>query len=382
MRIFVLPVSGGAFPLQLAYISQLLISGGPPELVLGSSGGNIAGYIGLAAKWNPDQIGQVVKEANLNTSNFAQSWWPWGLNKIFPSWLIGYYQGSFYASGTGAAEVIQKMFTDETVVVTEMWTGTLNKDEGKGQMFCNLSESQSRIAKAGDPSVSLWTRDCNPLCYLNGDRKIIADVAIASASIPVVVPAKVIEGKSYVDGGTIFSSPLSALADYIYNLSKTDSIHLNYINSYDIQNAGSTKITNLWTAGRYTIGELMKNICIADRQIGIDLVRSGPEPVYYSFLEGTLENLKLVEELRPYSPRSLLEIFPSVGEERCLDLLNFTAEDIIKMFERAQSGYYLRFWWAIDLGKDGNEGKKGREIHQKFTSAQKLSPMRYNVWTL
>ena len=85
MRIYVCPVSGGAFPLQLGLLAECGLAGVRPDIVMGSSGGNVAAYIGLAADWQAATIPTIATQ--VNTTMFAQSWWPRYLN-FFPSlWL-------------------------------------------------------------------------------------------------------------------------------------------------------------------------------------------------------------------------------------------------------------------------------------------------------
>ena len=130
MKLLVLPVSGGAFPLQLALIAELsnpihhINKNIEPDLVMASSGGNVAAYISLAAQWDGNKISDIAK--NLHSSMFIQSWWPSYL-KFMPSWMIGYFKGSLYCNGSGATELFEKMFTPETIAKTEIWTGTLNR---------------------------------------------------------------------------------------------------------------------------------------------------------------------------------------------------------------------------------------------------------------
>ena len=57
-----------------------------------------------------------------------------------------------------------------------------------------------------------------PLTYLDGNIESISSVAVASAAIPVLVPEQKIFGARYVDGGTLFSSPLTALQDCLIDL--------------------------------------------------------------------------------------------------------------------------------------------------------------------
>ena len=65
MRIFVFPVSGGAFPVQLGLLSELTANRDiTPDLALGSSGGNVAAYICHACHWKGANMPGIVKLIN------------------------------------------------------------------------------------------------------------------------------------------------------------------------------------------------------------------------------------------------------------------------------------------------------------------------------
>ena len=52
MKIFILPVSGGGFATQLGILYYLLEAKRIiPDIVLGSSGGNVAAYISMLSNW-------------------------------------------------------------------------------------------------------------------------------------------------------------------------------------------------------------------------------------------------------------------------------------------------------------------------------------------
>ena len=127
MRLFILPVSGGAFPVQLGFIRELNKLGITPDISLGSSGGNVAAYIAAATGWNPENYVNIVKP--IHNGMFLASWWPYYLS-FLPSYIPGYFKGSIYANGTGADVYFKKMFQPETVIQTEIWSGTMNRDTG------------------------------------------------------------------------------------------------------------------------------------------------------------------------------------------------------------------------------------------------------------
>jgi len=387
----VFPVSGGAFPVQLGLLAELTANQNIiPDLALGSSGGNVAAYICHACNWKGSTMAEIVKP--INSGMFVTSWWPKGL-RFMPSWMIGYFKGSVYSSGTGATELFQKMFTKESICSTEIWTGTLNKVTGKGQFFCNRWEADSILKPSQDDTyASLFSRDCMPLTYMNADIELISKVTIASASIPVLVPEQIINNQVYVDGGTLFASPLTALQDSILeaidqqnkkklldplsnipttplysnvcdplsqcnhqaiNECNREIFHIDYFSSFDMQvNSTSAGGGTLYDNSTLAVGELIKSMCIQDRLAAIELLRTPGYATFYAEMDGTQENLKKVQSIRTMSPKTLLELYPS--KNNSINLLNFTGQDIVNLMSETQKSYKLRFWW---IAKDNDEFK-------------------------
>lgn len=397
MRIYVCPVSGGAFPLQLGLLAECGLAGLRPDIVMGSSGGNVAAYIGLASDWQAATIPTIATQ--VNTTMFAQSWWPRYLN-FFPSLWLGTYMGSVYASGTGAFDLFKNNFRPDNIMATEMWTGTMNRETGKGQLFCNLRQEDAKIRRkeCKDLSASFRIRDVMPLTYLDGNIESISSVAVASAAIPVLVPEQKIFGARYVDGGTLFSSPLTALQDCLMDLIYDDegssqsmvgegssqsmvreepswsssgqsnkqpaTLHINYFSSFDLQSTSPTSCKNLYDNGTTTIGEMVKSLCIQDRLVAIELLRDGKKQ-FPSFIacDGSVEVLKRIEEIRtsttdqgqPACLRSVLELYPAKDDS--MDLLTFTGADILRLINSARAGYKLRFWWIPGPNSSLTEAK-------------------------
>ena len=399
MRIYVCPVSGGAFPIQLGLLSECGLIGNRPDIVMGSSGGNVASYIGLAANWQADAIPSMALK--INSSMFVQSWWPTGL-RFLPSWWIGYWKGSVYASGTGSLDLFKTSFTDTSIINTEVWTGTMNRETGKGQLFCNRSEKDSQIKRKEDDLLSSFRmRDCMPLTYLDGNIGSIASITMASAAIPVLVPEQQVLGARYVDGGTLFSSPLTALQDRILDLafdeqpsgagsrfsrekidpeagveaqpsgagsqfsrekidpeagveaqpSGATGLHIDYFSSFDMQATSSSTCRSLYDNGAITIGEMVKSLCVQDRLVALELLRDGKgSSIHFASLEGSANNLRIIENVRKSlgpTARTVLELCPVKNDS--IDLLNFQATDITRLIEDARKNYQLRFWWCGSL---------------------------------
>lgn len=347
-----LPISGGAFPVQLGLLAELsAIRICPekgtvmckPDIVIGSSGGNIAAYLTMAAEWTPDKIKEIA--GKLRSSMFIANWWPRGLTWL-PSWMIGAFKGSVYANGTGATELFREYFPARASITdVELWVGTLNRDTGKGQIFCNRSKDQCRIrGHDQDLTASYWSHDIEKLTYLDGDIDIISQVALASASIPTLCPEKVINNQRYSDGGSQFASPLTPLQDTIRDFTEQEHVHIDYISSFDMQISSGVSRGNLYDNGTATIGELVKSLCIQDRLTAIELLRKYPTSrIRFAQYDGNARNLQFIEEIRKTSPLSVLELYPTRNE--AIELLTFQGSDIVNLMNRAREAYGLRFWY-------------------------------------
>lgn len=218
--VYVLPVSGGAIVshlalLQVIYDARINALNGvkkgyfsyAPNLVLGSSGGNISSFIGQASDWSSDGITRNVQV--INSKLFLKKWIPEELSLIpdIPFFLM---KGSLYNSGIGARQLFNELFTQTTIQRSEIWLGTYDIKHKKAQFFCNKSQADSYITEPFfNEEQSLYY--AMPLIFTEGNINKLADICIASATIPAVVPSQVIDGIPYADGGVMYASPLSVL---------------------------------------------------------------------------------------------------------------------------------------------------------------------------
>ena len=208
--VYCLPISGGAFVAQLGLLQEVFearktINGGfvsgkktyAPDLVFAASGGNVASYIALASNWSTEGIYRYARQ--LDPKCFTQKWVPNELS-VVPNIVIGLFKGSLYKKGYGAGCLFKRIFSEETVSDIEIWTGTYNNDLKHAQFFCNKKQTQSYINEAFF-NEEQYFYDSLPLKFMNGNIELIAEVAIASASIPLVVPHQKIDNTMYADGG-------------------------------------------------------------------------------------------------------------------------------------------------------------------------------------
>jgi len=217
---YALPVSGGLLVSQLAllqevYDARVAAMGGKmcgyysyaPNIVFGSSGGNVASFIGQASDWT--SAGIEKNSQHINSKLFLKKWVPTEVSFI-PDIPFIFTTGSLYNKGIGANDLFKELFTTESIQRTEMWLGTYDIVNKKAQFFCNTSQANSYISEPFfNEEQSLYY--AMPLKFTDGDLDMNADVCIASATIPGIVPSKEIDGVLYADGGVMYPSPLSVL---------------------------------------------------------------------------------------------------------------------------------------------------------------------------
>ena len=434
MRLFVLPVSGGAFPTQIALMAELTSLGVRPDLVMGSSGGNVAGYIGLAADWNPYAMERI--SALLNSGLFARSWWPWPLNGI-PSVLMGYFLGTVYRAGEGTLELFRSIFTPQTIGATEIWTGTLNRTTRRPQFFCNRKRGESCFdPKAFDPRLL----NCMPLTFLDQDIARISKVCLASASIPILVPEQIIDGDYHTDGGTAFASPLTALQSQVMTACHNQSLHIDYLSSYDLeshpeeihdigseQHEAERPYRNLYEHGSLTANEMVRSLCLLDRLTALEMLRQRPttdqpdttlddliaslsltslstvsetsgvsnvnrnrnqqDTVRQPFEairclelnDLTRAQLSEIERFRSCFRRSMLELFPITTKK--VDLVSFDKDDISTIISQTRRRYRCRLWVIDRIAEERSDRiTEERSIpNESEEKSDQVSPVTQSV---
>lgn len=225
--VYVLPISGGAIVnhlalLQEVYEARIKMNNGQktgyfsysPNLVLGSSGGNIAAFIGLLSDWESHSIDRNVDI--IDSSLFLKEWVPKEFSLI-PSIPFALINGTLYRQGIGANYYFNELFTTESIQRTEIWSGTYDSKHHKAQFFCNKSQSDSYISQPFfNEEQQLYA--AMPLKFVGGNIDKSADICVASGTIPTVVPSKVIDGIPYDDGGVMYPSPLSVFHKEIHRI--------------------------------------------------------------------------------------------------------------------------------------------------------------------
>lgn len=336
MYILVLPISGGGFVSQLAILQHLCEAHITPNLILSSSGGNVAAYVFAAANGKWAAIERIARE--LSQSLFSQPW-----NSVMSiSMLIGFFKGNVCDRGYGVNNLLSRYFTPSTITKYEIWTGTYNKDRQKARLFCNRSKETS-IMDISCIDHDL-TQSMEPI-FANGDIEMISRASIASASIPSVVPPQNIMGEDYQDGGVAGASPLTIMQEPIlkYARDNNSSLHLIYVNSIDLSSSDIRPIHNVVDTWKQTAKNLIRSQTVIDRFSGYELLRCHAGIMNKEEFVCSYDNIARVKEIQSRVRYSILEIYPTA---KCdVELVKFTGEDVIRAIHTAYQNCACRFWW-------------------------------------
>jgi len=339
MKLLVMPVSGGGFVVQLAALQLLSGINFVPDVTLGSSGGNVAAYVGAAANWRRAGIERIARE--LSNNLFVQSWNSFS----FMAFLLGYYKGELYNCGNGVEEFLQRHFADDTIGYYELWTGTYNQQRQRACLFSNRSRGETTL----DPTIiDIDMAQCLPPVYTDGNFSLIAKASSASASIPALVPAQVIFGENYVDGGVSSASPLTVMKEPIIHYMKNthQPLHLVYINSDNLSAPPDVTINTALDRTKQAIDALIRSHGVIDRQIGYDIIRChNPDgEIHKDEFPCTPDNLQRLSTIWDNLHCSMLEVYPQKGVE--VNITDFTGDDVLDKIAEARDICHCRLWWV------------------------------------
>lgn len=359
MYVLVLPVSGGGFPNQLAILQHLCESKFNPNLTLASSGGNVAAYVAAAADWKWPGIERVSRE--LTQDLFAK---PWN-NVPTLSLIMGYFEGNVCNKGTGVQNFLNKYFTHETIMKYEIWTGTYNKHRQKARLFCNR-DKESSIMDVSCIDHNL-TQSMEPL-FTNGNIDLIGKSGIASASIPAIVPAEIIENEAYIDGGIAGASPLIIMQEPIlkYIRDNKTALHIVYVNSIDLCSPHIKPCRNVLDTWRQATHDLVRSQTVNDRLAGFQLLRCQSGHMNQEEFICNYENIERVKIIQSKVKCSMLEIYPT--EHYSVDIRNFSGEDVINTIKKVYDKCKCRLWWIVP-----DEYTYNQDIHNIIIDCKKYS---------
>lgn len=203
--IYILPISGMYFPLQLLALTTLQRSIGDiaPNLVLGTSGGSVVGAAGMSAFWKSADIHRHALEMTSDQiftrpSRYLSKM----LNFIFVQ-SIAFPKPDVY-------KFAKNMLCGKLDQGTEMIIDTYCINSGAGHVFSTKSPETSRFSS---PTVKY---------FLNKDWEKAMRVVLASCAIPNIIRPMNIFTKydsleqskfRYCDGGISAPSPWAVLWD-------------------------------------------------------------------------------------------------------------------------------------------------------------------------
>ena len=336
MDLLILPASGHSFVAQLSAIQHLCEIEYKPNLMLGSSGGNICCFIAAAADFSRTHIERIARE--LKSEFFAK---PWHDISVI-SGILGFFNGNAFQAGKGGSDFLKTYFNEKTITKYQIITGAYNKDLQKFRLFFNCSKEES-IIQCDD--IDHHITQSMPPYYACGDMEKIAAASNASAAIPGLVPCVMIDNHAFTDGANFGASPLTGLQGQLlkYIQSDPDYFHIIYVNSTDLSKPKILPNHNLFDTWKQAVNDLIKSQTLIDRLVAYELLLSKGLPIKKASFPCDYQHLLMVKEKRKIIKYSLLEIYPTEAHD--IDITNFKAEDITNALEELYSKCYCHFWW-------------------------------------
>jgi hypothetical protein len=359
IKVNILPISGGKFPVQLGLLSAVIQAhtilrlkidyndnrGEKPDIVLSASGGNIAAYVCQASVWNKDKMFNIIN--NINSDGFAVGWCD-----PIPSIAFMISEGSAFRTGYGFEDLFKKTFTKGMLKhsKTEIWTGVWNSKEGKQRLFVFnfIIHDENNVVE----NFHLGT-DMEPH-YCDGDRKMLSNATLASAAIPFVLQPVNINNEQYGDIGMVFSSPLPLLHEHILDVAKDKilkKIYFSPVSICDLKPNDGTGIISTINKNMLVMRSVdMKNfINIISRLNGNDIM---DKPEIYNNLN-IIKLAELIGGLEVGGTHYAIMLFPDIPNYDAakdvlnLDLLTVKPSDIKKVVNIIENNIGAYVWTAV-----------------------------------
>ncbi len=336
MYIFILPVSGGRFPSQLGILKVCFEAQLFPDLVLASSGGNAAAYIAAAGNWSSCGIDKVIK--TLKPNMLAKKWH----SMPFMASMLSFFKGTVYSKGEGADQFFDYHFSPAKITSVEIWTGMYNQAAHRTVLFCNRSEEASILATCSHHQY------LSPRIYGGGNVQKAAASAVATASIPLVIPSGNMDGAVYVDGGVSAASPLIFLMADITEITtdKHEKLHFVYVNSLDTDTLPAKQYDTIIENGVAILDEFVIAQYVNDRNIALAMIRTCGRKLAWKQFPLTVANLGKVKRFTEQADvtASLLELYPLSVQTINIDW--FVASEIETAIANGYIHSECRFWWC------------------------------------
>jgi len=313
MIVFVLPVSGGYMPAQLALLTNVLSIDIKPDKIYSSSGGNISACIAIACDFNAKKIKPFLQEMS-DSVQIKQNAYS-RLKMIIQ--MFSFSENKPLYSIYGMDSFFNKHITSERLNQVELYTGTYNRLSGKSIIFCNKPTNVSEHYNASDSYC----------------------IAQASATIPMFLEDVLIDGEPYIDGGIQMSSPAIDLLPHIAQ----ENEHIWYILGSNVHHndikiwPSSTINETLALFSAMTTGYIRLETTFL-----INRFKSMYENYKYILYEkATLDTLKDVKNKSIYSTASLVIIYPFFN--RNTSLYDISYKNIVELIDITNEH------WCIEL---------------------------------
>jgi len=326
MSTLCMPISGGRFVNQVALMLHLLGCSYKPKRIISTSGGSIVAMIMTMAEYTrivcKDSFKEYKRKVYDILDEINREWYmtPWCAYSV-PNTLYGIPKGSVFNSGK-----FKDIINDTRINFdksAEICFGTHCHTDGKQQLFSSKSK----------PSIPCAT----PL-HLDQDK--IIDAALASCSIPTIVPNVSINGKEYRDGGCSFASPL--MCCYTSNTEIYKIVYISPARYETKTHIKSHKLEeeDIWNKTYEKTNGMITGSHVVDRNNGVTMV--GADPNYkvgkgYKFLCRQLDIQKI-------SSRSFIELIPiNTIQVNFLTLTKGEATSAVR--QSFYSGFIVKHWY-------------------------------------
>lgn len=275
-RVYVLPISGARFPIQIGFLTVLaqaydvLRARQPagvfharsdvevPDIVLCTSGGNVSAYLGVSSDWTRSRMLDFARL--LSEDIFITRW-----HDFMPSLIFFPSTRAVYRKGYGLRDVFNSVFSAGQLraTKTEVWSGVYEIPTRRHRVVTNRARGATRII----PRVEeLGTAAGAVPIYADGNIDVLADAALASASIPWVVAPVEINGIEYSDGGTLNASPLSVFENQVVAVAPLRMLYFSPVN---------VNVARNWTRPFMmdTMEDMVHGLRCADLHVFMNVVR-------------------------------------------------------------------------------------------------------------
>jgi len=342
-----MPISGCHFVNQIAICKHLIENGYCPDLILGTSGGSIAGTMlltcGIANIKSKDSYVEFEKKMDkmlytLCADHYREPWC--GVELL--SNAIGYGKGAMFNRGSGVDFI--KGYDCDLKKQPELLIGTYNKHKQCCELFSTRAESNSILKDQGDHIITYLDHDL--------DRVILATTA--SSAVPMIVPPVWIGKNQYQDGGVCFASPLGPCMNQFHT---SLSYHIVYISPVRYSRGNEPEgdemeNDDVWSKIGASMTGMVTGLHIADRNNGIRAVCQGLNEAQVHKCSGKgIVALQEALRMQRHAARSFIELAPL--RQHRVNFLTMKCGDVKnEVYASYDDGFSVHHWWVMHQVND------------------------------